>query len=177
MDIRRWLPGLILFACSGLLQAQEVKLHAVLDGASVVSATESPATGEASAVLGDDGKLKLDLIYGGLASDVTGASLHIGKSSENGPQVLTLDVQTNQADGSLVDEQLTLTDAVAQRMRDGETYLLVTTIDHPDGAIRGQLQPQPVRLDDLSASTPQAMPQTAPETVPEATPVTSQEPG
>ena len=33
-------------------------------------------------------------------------------------------------------------------MRQGETYLQVETPEYPDGAIRGQLLPQPVRLED-----------------------------
>ena len=39
-----------------------------------------------------------------------------------------------------------LTDDVAQSMRAGNAYIVVTTVDHPSGAIRGQLVPQPVRL-------------------------------
>jgi hypothetical protein len=61
---------------------------------------------------------------------------------------MPLDVRKNQTVGSLVDEQLDLTEEVAQRMRDGETYIVLTTVDHPAGAIRGQLLPQPVRLGD-----------------------------
>lgn len=129
-------------------QAAEMRLHAVLNGGSVVSATDSKATGEASAVLQADGKVRLNLVFGGLASDVTGASLHTGTSAENGPAAMPLDVRKHQTLGSLVDEKLALSEEVAQHMRDGETYIVVTTVDHPAGAIRGQLIPQPVRLGD-----------------------------
>lgn len=148
MHLRRCLPALLLAACIGQAHAAELRLHAVLSGASVVSATDSKATGEASAVLQDDGKVRINLVYGGLTSDVTSASLHIGTSAENGPPALPLNVREHQTVGSLVDEDLQLGEAVAQRMRDGETYILVNTIDHPSGAIRGQLTPQPVRLGD-----------------------------
>lgn len=148
MQSRRYLPMLALAACLGHGHAGELKLEAVLNVGNVVSATESQATGEATAVLDDDGVLVLNLVYGGLASDVTSASLHVGKSSENGLSAAVLDVRENQTVGSLVDARLTLEESVAQRMRDGETYILVTTADHPDGAIRGQLVPQPVRLGD-----------------------------
>lgn len=132
----------------GQARADELKLRAVLNGGNVVSATDSEATGEATAVLDDDDKLVLNLVYGGLGSEVTGASLHIGKSNENGLSAMALDVRENQTVGSLVDAHFTLEASVAQRMRDGETYILVTTIGNPDGAIRGQLMPQPVRLAD-----------------------------
>lgn len=148
MNLRRCLPALLLAACIGQAGAAELRLHAILNGANVVSATDSKATGEASAVLQDDGKVRINLVFGGLASDVTGASLHTGTRAENGPAAMPLDVRKNQTVGSLVDEQIDLSDEVEQRMRDGETYIVVTTIDHPAGVIRGQLLPQPVRLGD-----------------------------
>lgn len=128
--------------------AADLRLHALLDGASVVSATDSKATGEAKAVLQDDNTLRINLVFGGLASNVTGAELHTGARSENGPAVAPLDVRENQTVGSLVETELTLTDDVATSMRAGNAYILVTTVDHPSGAIRGQLIPQPVRLPD-----------------------------
>ena len=130
------------------VHAAELRLHALLDGASVVSATDSKATGEARAILQDDNKLRINLVFGGLASNVTGAELHTGARSENGPTVAPLDVRENQTVGSLVDTELILTDDVAASMRAGNAYILVTTVDHPSGAIRGQLVPQPVRLPD-----------------------------
>lgn len=159
MNIRLFLACGLLLSAIAPVRAAELKLHAVLNGGSVVSATDSKATGEATVLLQDDGKLKLDLVFGGLAGDVTGASLHTGKSAENGPEAMTLDVRKGQSVGSLVNAELTVTNEVAQRMRDGEAYIVVTTIDHPAGAIRGQLMPQPVRLGDKPeepkpASTP-----------------------
>ena len=64
--------------------AADLRLHALLDGASVVSATDSKATGEAKAVLQDDNTLRINLVFGGLASNVTGAELHTGARSEIG---------------------------------------------------------------------------------------------
>ena len=126
--------------------AADQRLHAVLDGASVISATDSKGTGEASAVLTDDNKLRINLVFGGLASEVTGAALHLGNSSENGAAVAPLDVRTNQRGGSLVNQDVTLTPDAAASVREGNSYLLVTTNDRPAGEIRGQLLPQPVRL-------------------------------
>lgn len=147
MNIRHCLPALLLLACFGQASAAGLRLHATLNGANVISATDSKATGEATAEL-EANKVRINLVFGGLASDVTGASLHTGTTAENGPAVMPLDVRKDQTVGSLVDEQLDLTEEVAQRMRDGQTYIVVTTVDHPAGAIRGQLLPQPVRLGD-----------------------------
>ena len=137
---------LVLCVVATSAHAADLRLRALLDGASVVSATDSKATGEAKAVLQDDNTLRINLVFGGLTSNVTGAALHTGPRSENGPAVAPLDVRENQTVGSLVDTELTLTDDVAASVRDGNAYILVTTIDHPAGAIRGQLIPQPVRL-------------------------------
>jgi CHRD domain-containing protein len=137
---------LLLCAGAGSLHAAELRLHALLDGSTVVSATDSSATGEAKAVLQDDGKVRINLVFGGLSSNVISAALHTGASNANGPAVVPLDVRTNQTVGSLVDEEITLSDDVAASMRAGNTYILVNTIDHPSGAMRGQLIPQPVRL-------------------------------
>lgn len=142
----RSLSALLLIAAGGPLRADELRLHAVLNGGSVISATASTATGEAKAVLQDDGKLRISLVYGGLASDATGAALHTGTRVGNGPAVMPLDVRTNQTVGSLVNEELTLSADVAASMRAGNTYIVITTIDYPSGAIRGQLIPQPMRL-------------------------------
>ena len=149
MNIRQYgLPVILMIACCGQASAAGLRLHAVLNGGNVISATDSKASGEASAELEANNKVRISLVFGGLASDVTGASLHTGTTAENGPAAMPLDVRKHQTVGSLVDEQLDLTEEVAQRMRDGETYIVITTVDHPAGAIRGQLLPQPVRLGD-----------------------------
>jgi hypothetical protein len=140
--------ALLMITVAAAASAAELRLHAVLDGASVISATDSKGTGEASAFLTDDNKLRINLVYGGLASDVTGAELHLGNRSENGVAIAPLDVRTNQRAGSLVNADVTLTPDAAASVRDGNSYLLVTTNDRPAGEIRGQLLPQPIRLPD-----------------------------
>ena len=141
------LPTMLLLSlvASGPLQAAELRLHALLDGASVVSATDSKGTGEARAVLQDDGKLRITLMFGGLAANVTGVELHTGARSDNGPQVASIDARPG-AQGWTGNTVLTLTPDVAADVRAGDAYLLVTTTDFPAGALRGQLVPQPVRL-------------------------------
>lgn len=126
--------------------AAELKLRALLSAGSVVSATESSATGEARAMLEDDNDLRVDLVYSGLEERATGAALHVGQPSENGALVERIDLELDEGDGRVVGAQLDLSVDVAARLRAGEGYVVITTIEHPDGVIRGQLVPEAVRL-------------------------------
>jgi hypothetical protein len=71
----------------------------------------------------------------------------LGSSAENGSVVAPLDVRVEQAAGSVVDADITLTPLAAESVRAGNSYLLVSTSNYPKGEIRGQLVPQPVRLE------------------------------
>ena len=151
----RRIAALVFATCIGPLHAADLRLHAVLDGGTVISATDSKATGEATAILHDDGKVRINLVFGGLASNVTGAALHTGTKAENGPAVMPLDVRKDQTVGSLVNSEVTLGADAAASMRAGDTYIVITTIDYPAGAIRGQLIPQPVRLQTPAQTEPE----------------------
>lgn len=122
--------------------AADLTLMAVMDGASVVSATESKASGQARAVLDENGKVTMDLAFVGLASEATSVELLMGKATENGIVVGALDVGSGKSGDSKSGLALTLTPEQEQAMRDGMTYVTVRTIDYPGGAIRGQLTPQ-----------------------------------
>ena len=130
--------------------AAELELHATLDGAHVVSATESAATGEAHAWLDEEGRVRIELVFGGLEEGASGAGLYAGAATENGDLVAELDVAPDLVRGRLDDIEIALSQAVAEQMRAGETYLQIETTGFPDGAIRGQLVPQPVRLEDAA---------------------------
>ncbi len=130
--------------------AADLKLRALLNAGNVVSATKSPATGEVRAMLEDDNDLRIDLVYSGLEERATGAALHVGKPGENGARVEKLDLDSDYDydydSGRVVGAQFDVSAEIAARIRAGEAYLVITTIEHPDGVIRGQLLPQPVRL-------------------------------
>ncbi len=126
--------------------AAEVTLRAVLSGERVISATESPGTGEAVAVLADDDTLQVDMVYGGLDLGARRVALHSGRQNENGPRIAVLEDFPDGSAGRLQDVQVQLTPDQAEHVRNGESYLVVNTIGHPDGAIRGQLVLLPVRL-------------------------------
>jgi len=134
--------------------AQEVVLGGVLDGGNVISATESPASGEVVAVLDEDGTLQLDLVFAGLEMGATGAALHMGRYNENGPMVERLDIDTGTTSGRIVGQRISLTPLTAAAVRAGESYVVINTIRYPDGAVRAQLMPQPVRLEGPRAAIP-----------------------
>ena len=164
---------------AGNAAAATLRLHATLAADRVVSASDSPATGEARATLDDDNHLRLSLAYGGAVSTVTGVALHVGTPDSAGAVVVPLDVREDGNGGALVDARITLTDIVAASMRAGSTYLQVDTIDHPLGAIRGQLLPEPASVRDLPRA-PQPSPGTSPDThtatAPPATPASTTPP-
>ena len=135
-------------AWTGAAGAQSMELHAVLDGAHVVSATESPGTGEAHAWLGADDRVRIEFVFGGLADGATGAGLYQGRATENGNRIVEFDLAPGATRARLDGIEVVLTPDDAARMRAGETYVQVATSGYPDGAIRGQLLPQPVRLED-----------------------------
>ena len=128
--------------------AADLKLRGMLNATNVVSATESPATGEVRAMLQDDNDLRIDLIFSDLQESPTGAALHVGLSNENGALVqrMDLDLDATEDSGRVVGAELAVSDTVADRIRAGEAYVVITSIVHPEGIIRGQLIPQPLRL-------------------------------
>jgi len=136
-----------LFFCAALIcaaqaHAADLMLMAMMDGSSVVSATDSKASGQARAMLAEDGKVTMDVAFAGLASEATSVELLMGKSTENGLIIGPINVGGGRTGDSKSGLAMTLTSEQEQAMRDGMTYVLVRTIDFPGGAIRGQLLPQ-----------------------------------
>lgn len=136
-----------LLICASLLavaqaHGADVQLMAMMDGASVVSATESKASGQARAILTDDGKVTMDVAFTGLAANATSVEVLLGKASENGLMIAPLNVGSGETAASKTGLTMSLTTEQEQAMRDGMTYVVVRTIDYPAGAIRGQLIPQ-----------------------------------
>jgi CHRD domain-containing protein len=137
-----WTTG--VFA-STTARSEDLHLYAVLDNGPLVPDADSTASGEAKAVLHDDGSLEINAVFAGLASEVTEVSLHTGAANATGPAVAPLTARTTAA-GVSVNQRLTLQPGPAADVRAGNAYLLVVTADRPFGALRGQLVPQPVHL-------------------------------
>lgn len=137
---------LALAATSAPVLSAELSLRGSLAGTNVVSATESPATGEVAAVLEDDNDLRIDLIYSGLTTNATGAALYAGKSSVNGARIASLAIASGTTEGQLRGAVVRLTPQVAAQVRAGEAYVQLVSLDQPDGVIRAQLSPQATTL-------------------------------
>lgn len=159
---RPMLIAILASALAGALaplgaNAADTRLRGLLNAGNVVSATESQATGEARAMLEEDNDMRVDLVYSGLEERATGAALHVGKPSENGALVekIEVDLDTEGDSGRVVGAQFTVSTEIAARIRAGEGYLVITTIKHPAGLIRGQLTPEPVRLPPTVPALPQ----------------------
>jgi len=159
--------ALALTATANPVIAQEVVLRGTLGGGNVISATESTASGEVAAVLDDDDTLQLDLVFAGLELGATGAALHTGKYNENGPMVASLEVDSGATAGRIMDQQIALTSLTAAAVRAGDSYVVISTIQYPNGAIRAQLMPQPVRLEGPQAAIPPPPEPTTPVYEPE----------
>ena len=130
--IRRTLHRALLLGLLALpivpAAAADLLLRGEFSGARVVSATESDATGEASAVLGDDNDLLVDLDYAGLANGATGAYLHRGAANENGDRVADLGIPADTTAGQLRQVEIALGPEDAERVRAGESYIVITTL-------------------------------------------------
>ena len=152
---RALLLGLLALPIAVPAAAADLLLRGEFSGARVVSATESDATGEASAVLADDNDLLVDLVYAGLANGATGAYLHRGAANENGDRGADLGIPADTTAGQLRQVEIALGPEDAERVRAGESYIVITTLAYPDGAIRAQLVPQPIRLQDVDDQPPE----------------------
>lgn len=137
---------LLALAVAAPLSAAELNLRGSLAGTNVVSATESPATGEVAAVLEDDNDLRIDMIYAGLATNATGAALHVGKRNENGARIAPLAISPGTTEGQLRGAVVRLTPQMAAQVRSGNAYVQIVSLDQPGGVIRAQLNPQPTSL-------------------------------
>ncbi|MBA3486306.1 MAG: CHRD domain-containing protein [Lysobacter sp.] len=138
-------------------------LRGTLSPANLMSATESTGTGEVAAVLTEDDVLRIDMIYADFALGATRAALHTGKYNESGPVVERLDIDEGSTAGRLANIEIDLAPLAAASVRAGESYIVIATIQNPDGAMRAQLMPQPVRLGNAppslsSAATPAVPP-------------------
>ena len=129
-----------------------VTLDSTLDGAQVVPAVATAATGRAAVTLNvDESIIRVNLTTTGL-NDVVAAHIHHGAPGTDGPIMFTL---YTQADGvfvtpltkSLTALEFTPVPGVATMrdalgvIRGGAAYIDVHTMTHPNGEIRGQINP------------------------------------
>lgn len=120
---------------------------AVLGGGYETPAVTTDASGSAEFVVrGPD--LHYIVHVKGL-TDITGAHLHLGAANTNGSPVATLYSGPARGAGTIAEGMLRAKDlhgttmpALLAALRKGDAYVNVHTRDHPDGAIRGQVELQ-----------------------------------
>jgi hypothetical protein len=148
-------PGGEIRGQLGLLSphAHPVLFYAELRGDDVIPPVETSAGGIAALVWQPDGHFAFTLALYDL-SDVTAASIHMGDPEANGPAVATLNVMNSIPPGefngvleaSISAEELAgplaaqSPSRLAYEMLAGNAYISIATLQHPDGALRGQTE-------------------------------------
>lgn len=128
--------------------AQDMHLRGVFALIRAPAADTRPPTGEARAVVNEDGGVRVDLVVSGLTERVTSATLHTGNAGESTEQVARLDVAVDGDEARIIGGRVDLTPLVAQQVRSGGGYIVLRTSEHPDGFLRAQLARQPRTLGD-----------------------------
>jgi hypothetical protein len=145
--MRRFFPIALLLAALPLsVQAQDVHLRGIFNLVRAPDADARPPTGEARAVLDEDGDVRIDLVVSGLNERPTFATLHAGDAGENSEQVARLDVAASGNEARVIGGRADLTPLVAQQIRADGAYVVLHTSEHPDGLLRAQLALQPRTL-------------------------------
>ena len=127
-------------------EPQEVALSSTLSGSEEVPPTTSSATGSATATIQAQQSIEFSLTVSGL-ENITSATLHLGTEGSNGPILFRL--SEGPFTGSL-NRTLTAADldpaagisfqAAIDAIKNGQTYINISTAGNPMGEIRGQLR-------------------------------------
>ena len=118
---------------SGIAIGADVKL--TLSGANEVPPVTTPASGEGTISIADDGAVSGSVVTMGMQG--TAAHIHMGAAGKNGPVIVPFtkdgDTYKAPAGAKLNADQMTAFKA-------GDLYFNVHSAAHPGGEIRGQLQ-------------------------------------
>lgn len=118
---------------------------ATLAGSHEVPAVNSKGTGMARFVVKNDSTITYVVSLKGMP-DVTGAHIHLGAVGASGAPVATLIKGTDlkgKMSGTITPKDLTGTSMsqLIAAMRSGGAYVNVHTKTHPDGEVRGEIEP------------------------------------
>jgi hypothetical protein len=142
-DMRRSiLTFALMLALPLCAAAQDVHLRGTFSLLRAPAADTRAPTGEARAVVDDDGRVRVDLVVSGLTERATSATLHAGDAGDNTEQVARMDVAADGGEARIIGGRVDLTPLVTQQVRAGNAYILLHTSEHPDGFLRAQLAPQ-----------------------------------
>jgi hypothetical protein len=119
--------------------AEMVNFTADLTGASEVPAVDTSATGKLEATLDTESKVFTWTInYEGLSGEATAAHFH-GPAAEGANAGPVVPIEGELA--SPITGNVTLTDDQVTQLQGAQWYLNIHTAAHPDGEIRGQVEP------------------------------------
>ena len=125
----------ILFFATGVALAADVKVS--LSGGQEVPAVTSGASGSGTITVNADKTVSGKIMTQGITG--VAAHIHEGEMGKNGPVAVPLAKDSNGQWG--VPAGAKLTDAQYAEFQKGGLYVNVHTAAHPDGEIRGQLNP------------------------------------
>ena len=131
---------LFFFLLTGIsVNYSQILFTASLTGGNEVPAVTSKGTATAWAVLNSDmTSLTFHITYAQLDSTFTAAHFHSGKAGSNGGVVFPITTfQGNTATGTWNN----LPDSIITQLLNGDIYMNVHSLAHPNGEIRGQLYP------------------------------------
>jgi hypothetical protein len=134
------LAASILALAAGAAQAETLRFHAVMSGASELPANTTTGTGESKASLDTVTKV---FTYSVSFNDLTGPATAVhfhgpALPAASAPPVVTL-THDSPWPADLIKGTATLTNAQIADLKAGKWYVNVHTVAHPEGEIRGQV--------------------------------------
>jgi hypothetical protein len=145
---------MVVFSASLGVAAGEHSFKAELSGSNIVPPIKTMAKGEATFMVGKDGKSITYKLTVKNIENITAAHIHEGKRGKNGPPVAMLFAgpeKTGKFSGTLSEGTITQgklmtslkgksLDSLIKMIRGGEAYVNVHTEKYPEGEIRGQIR-------------------------------------
>jgi hypothetical protein len=147
----------VAMALAANAQSSAAKFGATLKGASEIPPVDLKATGTAAFTVSGT-SVNYKITASGLSGDATGAHIHLGGPTANGPVVVPFPAKAinNGPNGSVTisgsftsadikpqtNPTVTNLDELLGQMRAGNTYVNIHTAAHPPGEIRGQISQQ-----------------------------------
>jgi len=127
--------ALALAACAGMMSGGK-SVNVKLSGAEEVPPVSSPARGEGSFTIAQDGAVSGSVSTTGVQG--TAAHIHQGAKGQNGPVIVPL---TKSGDTYTAPAGAKLNEAQMSAFKAGNLYVNVHSAANKGGEIRGQLQP------------------------------------
>lgn len=113
---------------------------AFLNGAKGVPPIATAATAHGVLTINPNNTVTYGINFSNLTSDVTVAHLHDGRPDENGAAIFAMNLSTPVGtSGTFTGQSAPLSEVGLAKIRAGQTYVNVHSVNHPGGEIRGQM--------------------------------------